>query len=204
MRQGSRPKESCLLIGGWLYRYKDMANGRRAILSFHMSGDVPDLQSLHLTIMDHGIAALTRSTVAFIGHAPLLQACQESEQLLHLMWRRTLIDAAIHRQWLASAAQQTGEERLAHLFCEVFYRMRRLGLADEKGFTFPATQVELADALGMTSVHVNRVLQRLRGAGVIASQGQYHGIASWARLQQIAQFDPAYLHLSPEVSDQRS
>lgn len=197
VRQGSRPMESCLLIQGWLYRYKQLVNGRRAILSFHMPGDIPDLQSLHLTTMDHSIGALVRSTVAFMRHEDLRNLCRQSEQALHVLWRRTLIDAAMHREWLASATQQSAEERMAHLFCEVFYRMRALGLADEAGFEFPATQVELGDALGMSAVHVNRVLQRLRRDGFISSQGQHHGIASWARLQELAAYDPTYLHMSP-------
>lgn len=134
--EGAQPKHSCLLIDGWLYRQKAMANGRRAILAFHLPGDIPDLQSLHLTTMDHSLTALTRCTVAYIAHEALRRACQQSEQLLHLLWRRTLIDSAIFREWLASATQQPAEQRLARLFCEVFYRMRAWGSPTRPDFSF--------------------------------------------------------------------
>lgn len=199
--EGDLPKESCLVIRGWLFRYKTLPNGRRAILSFHLPGDIPDLQSLHLTKMDHSVAALTPSVVGFVPHDALREVHQQSEQLLHLFWRRSLIDAAMFREWLASATQLTGEERMARLFCETFYRMRVIGLAEERGFQFPATQVELGDALGMSSVHVNRVLQKLRRDGLITSVGQQHGIADWARLQELAHYNPDYLHMNPALRE---
>lgn len=164
-------------------------------MSFHTAGDVPDLQSLHLPKMDHNVAALTPVIIGFIPHAAIHELTQASPEIAGLFWRDTLIDAAIFREWLAGVGRRTAHQRIAHLICEVYSRVRAVGLADGETFQLPVTQVELADSLGLSAVHVNRVLQDLRREGLIDYSGRYVVIGNWPRLQARGDFDPEYLHL---------
>src|SRR4051794_9716465 len=100
VRNGDKPSQCCLLLDGWAYRYKLLSQGRRQIFSFHVPGDVPDLQSLHIGTMDHSLATLTEATVAFLPHQSLLELIARFPGVAALLWRDTLIDAAIFREWM--------------------------------------------------------------------------------------------------------
>ena len=199
VREGKKLTECCLVVEGFFCRHKLVDGGQRQILSFHLPGDLPDLLSLHLDTMDYSLGSLVPSQIAFIPHAALRQAMLQSPTLTDLFWRSTLIDAAIFRAWLASVGRRPSYQRIAHLFCEMFVRMRSLGLAEEMGFVLPITQTELGDALGLSAVHVNRTLQQLRQDGVIVSRGRYNSFSDWARLQKAGDFDPSYLFTKPLV-----
>lgn len=195
VREGDRPYESCLVLDGFMCRHKVVAHTQRQILSFHIPGDMPDLQSLHIEVMDYGLCALTPSTVAFIPHAAIRNAIKSAPEINELLWRESLCDAAIYRAWIASLGRRDAVQRVAHLFCEVFARMSSRDLTEKAGFVLPITQAEMADALGLSPVHVNRTLQELRRAGVIVSAGQYHSFTDWRRLAEVGDFDPSYLQL---------
>jgi CRP-like cAMP-binding protein len=195
VRDGDAPSESCLLVEGFLCRYKMLPNGGRQILAIHTAGDIPDLQSLQLKIMDHSLGALTPCRVAFITHAALHEIARAYPGVMALFWRDTLIDAAIFREWLTGVGRRTAHQRIAHLFCEIHVRLKAVGLADDKGFDLPITQAEIADSLGLSTVHVNRVLQELRREGLIQSRGKYLGVTDWGALGEAGGFDPRYLHV---------
>jgi CRP-like cAMP-binding protein len=195
VRQGDKPSECLLILEGLAGRYQMTSRGRRQILSLHFSGDMPDLHSLQLHTMDHGIYALTRARAAFIAHDAMRALMRLSPRLSDILMRDVLIDASIFRQWITNIGQRTARERIAHLFCEVFVRMGVLGLAEAHSFRFPITQAELGDATGLSPVHVNRVLQSLRKAGLIASRGDVHEITDWPGLRAAADFSDDYLHL---------
>ena len=195
VREGDSPSDCCLILEGFVARYKLLGQGQRQIFSFHIPGDIPDLQSLHLQIMDHSLGALTNCRVAFIPHQAMFDLINKQPRLTSVFWRDTLIDAAVFREWLAGVGRRSAHQRIAHLFCEVYVRLRSVGLADDWRFELPITQVELADALGLSSVHVNRVLQDLRRDGLIASTASSTQIRDWERLKAAGDFDPAYLHL---------
>ena len=195
VRDGDTPTESCLLIDGFLCRYKMLPDGGRQILAFHTSGDIPYLQSLHLRVMDHSIGALTPCRVAFIAHSALHEITAAYPGITALFWRDTLIDAAIFREWLTGVGRRTAHQRIAHLICEIHLRLKVVGLADNGGFELPITQAELADGLGLSTVHVNRVLQDLRRDGLIHSHGKYLGVTDWHALEEAGGFDPRYLHV---------
>ncbi|MGD9968167.1 MAG: Crp/Fnr family transcriptional regulator [Hyphomonadaceae bacterium] len=197
VHEGDRPTECCVILEGFVCRHKAVAGGQRQILSFHLPGDLPDLQSLHLEVVDFSLGSLTASQVAFIPHSALREGVRASPTFADLLWRSTMIDAAIFRAWLASVGRRNAYQRVAHLFCEVFVRMKSLGLAEEMGFMLPITQVELGDALGLSAVHVNRTLQQLRQDGVIVSRGRYNGFTDWERLKKAGDFDPSYLFTRP-------
>ena len=195
VREGDVPSVCCLLLDGFMHRYKVLPDGKRQILALHTPGDVPDLQSLFLRHLDHSLAASVPSQAGFIPHEALRTLMRQFPTLAELFWRDTLIDAAIFREWIVALGQRSALSHLAHLLCEVFTRLRAVGLAQDHACNLPLTQTELGDACGLSSVHVNRTLQELRGDGLIELHHGRLTILDWARLKAVAQFDPAYLHL---------
>jgi CRP-like cAMP-binding protein len=198
VRDGACPSDCTLILKGFACRYKVLEDGRRQIMSFHIPGDICDLQSLLLEKMDHGIGALVPCKVALIPHRTVLELAENYPGIGRALWRDTLIDAAVFREWMVGIGRRTAHERIAHLLCEVLVRFRSVGLAEDHQCDLPLTQAELADSLGLSAVHVNRVLQDLRGDGLIVFQGKFLRISRWERLKQIAGFDPTYLHLRVE------
>jgi CRP-like cAMP-binding protein len=195
VRERDRPSQCCLVLDGWLCRYKILESGTRQIFSFHIAGDVPDLQSLHLKTMDHNLGSLVQSTVAFIQHDSIKALAKNFPHICNVLWRDTLIDAAIFREWMVGMGRRDAPSRIAHLLCELFIKMRAVGLT--RGYTcdFPVTQSVMGDALGLSTVHVNRSLMELRGRGLITLEKQVLTILKWDELQQEGGFDPLYLHL---------
>ncbi|WP_236960264.1 Crp/Fnr family transcriptional regulator [Methylobacterium durans] len=199
VRGKERTSHCCLVLEGWAYRYKMLHEGRRQILSLHIPGDAPDLHSLYLDEMDHALGALSRVTVGFIPHEAIHNLIRRFPNLVAALWRETLIDAAIFCERITSLGQRDASKRLAHLFCELYLRLRAVGLADGHSYALPVTQLDLSDALGMTNVHVNRVLQELRRRELITLRGGRLTINHWPELVEVAEFDAGYLHLRPRA-----
>lgn len=195
VREGDKPHESCLVLEGFVCRYKIVAGGQRQILSFHLAGEVPDLHSLHLERMDHSIAAMMKGRVAYLPHNELLPLTRRFPDLAEAFWKSTLIDSSIFRETIANIGRRSALQRMAHVFCEAYVRMRALGQTDGTSFELPVSQASLAEALGLSAVHVNRTLQQLRRDGLIESRGRFHTIKDWERLRRVGDFDPTYLHL---------
>lgn len=195
VRDRDRPSECALVLEGFVCRYKLIADGKRQILGFYIPGDIPDLQSLYLPVMDHSVGTLIPSKIAFIPHDSIRTLLREQPRLAESFWRDTLIDAAMFREWMIGLGRRDAYTRIAHLFCELFVRYRAVGLANGEGFDLHTTQAELGDALGLSTVHVNRVLQDLRKDGLIALRGKFLTILDWAGLKEAGEFDPLFLHL---------
>src|SRR3954449_13415096 len=140
VREGDRPHECCLILEGFAYRYKLTETGKRQILSFHIAGDIPDLQSLHIDVMDHSLATLVPSSLAFIHHDDLRTLMRNHPRLGDLFWRDTLIDAAVFRQWLVGMGRREAHGRIAHLLCELLVRLRAVELVEDHAFNLPITQ----------------------------------------------------------------
>jgi CRP-like cAMP-binding protein len=200
VREGDAPGECCLILEGFVCRYKVTDAGKRQIFSFHTPGDIPDLQSLHLEVMDHSVGTITPSKLLFIPHEAVRELCRRFPRIADAFWRDTLIDGAVFRQWLLGVGRKEAHSRIAHLLCELFLRLRAIGLAEESAFELPLTQAEIGDALGLSTVHVNRSLQRLRALGLIASSGRRLLIRDWRGLSEVGEFDPTYLHLIKAVA----
>lgn len=198
VREGDRPTECCLVLEGLVARYKLVADGRRQILSFHFPGDLPDMQGLNLEVMDHSITALTPARMAFISHEAVRQVMETHPHVRRALTKYTLVDASIYREWIANVGRRTALERVAHIICECYVRMRALGLVTGDEFELPLTQLELGDATGLSNVHVNRTLQELRRMNLISISGNVHRILDWPLLQETADFNQDYLHLQPE------
>jgi CRP-like cAMP-binding protein len=195
VRFGDRPSRSCVLIDGFMARYVMTGDGKRQILSFHIPGEIPDLQSLHLRTMDHELGTLTACTVGFVKHEDLQSFLDEHPRIASAFWRETLIDAAIFREWMVGIGRREAPSRMAHFFCEMFERLRAVGLVDDqKTCPLPFTQTELGDALGLSTVHVNRTLQELRGSGLVAFAKGSLTVKDWGGLAELGDFDSTYLH----------
>jgi CRP-like cAMP-binding protein len=198
VREGDKPAESFVVAEGFICRYKDLPDGRRQIFSFHTPGDIPDLQTLHLRVMDHNIATIVDSTVGFIAHEPLRALCESFPRVASALWRDTLIDSSIFREWMVGLGRRDARQRVAHLLCEMARRFSAVGLLRDNSYTLPLTQQEIGDALGLSTVHVNRVLQELRRDGLVDMRSAIVTIRDWEGLKQAGEFDPLYLHLEQD------
>jgi len=194
VRDGSRPAESTCLISGFACRYKIFPGGRRQIFSLQFGGDITDLHSYVLKKMDHGVSALTECVIAKMSHERLRLTLERFPNLALVMWRDTLVESAIFRLWLAGVGRKSALSRVAHFFCEQFVRMEAVGLTSGNTATLGVTQTDLSDCLGLSLVHTNRVLQELRQLKLIELRSKELTILDWKRLQELAEFEPGYLH----------
>lgn len=197
-RERDRPAHACVMLSGLSCRVKIVGDGARQINSCHIPGDIPDLQSLFLHKMDHGLATLTRSRVALVPHPALLQLITAHTRLGLLLWRDTLIDGSIFREWMCSIGRRPALIRIAHLICELFIRYRTIGATEGTSMPFHLTQTNLGDAQGLSVVHVNRVIRELRQERLIEIAERRLTILDWDTLAALADFDEDYLHLSPK------
>lgn len=198
IRAGERPGHSTLLVEGFCSRFVSGPAGARQITQVNLAGDFLDLHSFLMKQMDHGVTALTDCVVMSAPHAKLRKMTEEQPHLTRLLWLETIIDAAIHRQWLYGLGRLEAQARAAHLICELALRSRAAGRGGPEGFTMPFTQLELADILGITSVHANRSMMTLRRAGLIERSGQEMIVLDWDGLVELGEFDQAYLRLHRE------
>jgi CRP-like cAMP-binding protein len=192
----SDPYHTHLILDGWACRYKQFPDGRRAIIALLLPGDLCDPFVIRRARMDHAIGALTPVTVARITPDQIGDAIRGRPAVEECLWREMLATLAIHREWIASVGRRAAIERLAHLFCELHLRLARVGLADGTSMPMPVTQPDLADALGQTSVHINRTLKELRTSGLIALRSRRLTIRDLDGLKERGLFDPAYLQLA--------
>ena len=192
-RDGQRSSHCLLLLNGMVCRYRTMQDGQRQIMSFHFPGDILDLSGLLLGRLDHGIGTLTPVEVAPIAHATVLGWIEHHPGLGRLLWQDTLVDAAVFREWVVNVGRRPILARTAHLLCELATRLRAAGLEDQ-AFSLPVTATELADATGLSVVHVNRVLQELRAKKLVEARGGILAVLDWDGLRHAAGFDPDYLH----------
>jgi CRP-like cAMP-binding protein len=199
VREGERPSVVCLVLEGFACRYSTVPSGRRQIMSLHIPGDIPDLQSLFIKVMDHTLGTLVPTKVALISHDAMRKLIDRNNRIAHLLWRDSLVDAAIFRKWIVGIGRRSAYARFAHLVCEFAMRMQAIGLMDSNVCAMPFTQADIADALGLSNVHVSRVLGRLRKQGLFTWQDGVLTIKNWERLQKAAEFDPSYLQLDSVV-----
>ena len=179
------------MLEGFSARYKLLANGRRQITALHVPGDFVDLHSFLLARMDHGVVALTPCRIG----VELRVITDRYPNLTRLLWLTTLLDGAIHREWLVAMGRRSALGHTAHLICELFLRLKSIGRTEGNSMQLPITQAELGDTLGISTVHVNRVVQELRNQRLITWRGEKLTIDDWDGLREAAEFDPTYLHL---------
>jgi CRP-like cAMP-binding protein len=192
--EGANPEHVHLMLDGWAARYKLVADGARQITAFLIPGDFCDAHVAILRRMDHAIVALTPATVAYMPHAAFDALPERGPELARALWLATLVDEAVLRAWIVNLGRRDAYAGIAHLICELHARMRNVGLVREDRFVLPLTQEVFADALGLTPVHTNRVIQRLRAEKMITLRGGKIDILDAEGLRRAAGFDPDYLH----------
>jgi CRP-like cAMP-binding protein len=196
VEEGEKPTHACMVLDGMVYRSKIAANGRRQIISFHMPGDMVDLHTVLFKVADHTIEAVRNAVIVLVPHDAILRTAEEVPALARAFWYDTLLDASIQREALLNIGRRDARSRTAHLFCELAVRMKRIGLvSDENSFELPLTQADIADALGVTPIHTNRVLARFRTQGLLSYSGRSVTIHDWRAFAAIGDFDATYLHL---------
>jgi len=193
VRAGVDLTKCTLLVQGFMCRYKDLANGERQISELHVPGDFVDLHSFPLKKLDHSVLALVPCKIAIVPHERVLQMTRDHPHLTRLLWFATMLDAAIHREWVVSLGRRTAIARLVHLLCELQVRLGVVGMADATGYDLPLTQQDLAECLGMTGVHLNRILGTLKADAVVSFQGRRVRFHDVERARAIAEFTPDYL-----------
>lgn len=194
IEEGDSPTHVHLMVEGWAYRHKAMPDGRRQILGYLVPGDLCDIHIFVLKRMDHNIGLLSAATVGLIPAKEMLKLLDENPRISRALTWSTLVDEATLREWLANIGRRDPYTRIAHLLCEMWLRMRAVGLASSDELDLPLTQAELGDTVGLTPVAVNRVLQQLRAEGLITLADKVLTVLDTPGLMAASDFDAEYLH----------
>lgn len=200
VREADAPTSCGVLISGFAYRQKLTGDGSRQIVALLIPGDAIDFQSLFLDVADHSVQMLTRGEVAFVSRSDLQDLARSRAGVGHAILVKILVEASIAREWVLNLGRREARVRMAHLLCEVAVRLEAHDLTDEYSYELPMTQEQLADALGLTPVHVNRTLKALDKDGLITRNKRIVGFPDWWRLREAADFNQRYLHLEPQLS----
>ncbi|WP_158811999.1 Crp/Fnr family transcriptional regulator [Beijerinckia sp. L45] len=196
VREGQEATDCCILLNGYACRHKTTSGGRRQIVSFHIPGDILDLQHLLLSRADHNIQAITDVAVAWFPAADVKTLAQARPAVSEAMWRDSLIDASVFREWVLNVGRRDAKARITHMLCEFAARREAAGLGSPERFELPFTQEQIGDATGLTAIHVNRILHKLVQDGVLVRDRTEVEIMNWDRMREIADFDPNYLHMA--------
>jgi CRP-like cAMP-binding protein len=192
--EGEEPRTVNLLVSGWACRYKMMEDGRRQILAFFVPGDLADLHVYILNAIDHSISAITPVKYARLAPKEFEEISDAHPKLLRALWWESLVTDSIQREWLVSIGQRDALESIAHLACELFVRLKTVGLCEGNRCDFPLTQVDIADALGMTQPHVSRTITQLNKTGVATLRRGRLEVKNLGQLKKLAVFNSNYLH----------
>ena len=196
VRERDRARNSCLMLSGYSIRSKTTAAGSRQIVAIHVKGEMVDLQNSMLEVADHSVQMLTSGKVALIPREHVRRLTFDRPEVAHAMWIDTLVDGSIFREWITNVGRRDARTRIAHLLCEFAVRLRLAGLGEDSGYELPMTQEQLADATGLTSVHVNRTIKALEKDGLIErTTPRAIMIGDWRKLADVGDFDTNYLHL---------
>jgi len=186
---------SSVIIEGLACRQKVLRTGDRQITAFHLTGDFCDLHSYRVKSVSDSVVAMTPCSVGVVPHARLDAITEDLPRIARLLWKSTVIDGSVYRRWLVCIGRQSALSRLAHLFCELYVRLKLVGLTEGLSYALPVTQTDLSDALGMSLVHTNRTCAIMRRRGLATFAQRTLTIHDWPALQQTGQFDADYLHL---------
>ncbi|MBC3941254.1 Crp/Fnr family transcriptional regulator [Sphingomonas albertensis] len=197
LRDGDTPNHSGLLVSGLAYRHKIGVDGLRQIVAIHIPGEVYDLQQLHVATADSNVQTLTRCEVVTISHGALRRLAEERPSVAHAFFVTTIVELSMAREWMLNIGRRDARTRISHLLCEFAFRLDKHGLPPGQAYELPMTQEQLADALGLTAVHINRTLKILVNDGLIAHSKRGVTIPDWEALVTAAGFNSRYLHMSP-------
>lgn len=193
LERGQLATRSTILIEGYLLRTM-IEDGRRFVVGIHVPGDFADLHGFALTRLDHNVVTVGETLVGYVSHKRLEEVVARYPHLTRLLWFSTLLDAAIHRQWILKMEELTAARRVAHVFAELWHRLEMVGLGRRDGLRTPLIQADLADMCGTTAIHMNRALGQLRKEGIAQLRRGALYVPNRARLEQYAGFNPDYLY----------
>lgn len=196
IQEGDLATTCFVVLSGVTCMFKVTGDGYRQITIFHFAGDMPDLHTMYLDTADVSISALRPSLIGFVSHEAVKRLCDRFPRIRAALWRATLVDAAVYREWLLNLGQRPATMRVAHLLCEMVVRMKLAGLGSMEASTVPLTQQEIGDCVGLSAIHVNRCLQELRRRGLIILRRATLEIPDWRGLQTAGDFDTGFLHLT--------
>jgi CRP-like cAMP-binding protein len=199
VREADPPTSCCVMVSGFAYRQKLTGEGARQIVAIQIPGDGVDFQNLFLNVSDHSVQMLTRGEVAFVDRALIQELARSRASIGHAILVKILVEASIFREWVLNVGRREARTRMAHLLCEFAVRLEAEGLADEYRYELPMTQEQLADAVGLTPVHVNRTLKALEREGLITRNRRNLSFPDWRRLREAGDFNQRYLHLEPQL-----
>ncbi len=202
IREGDHSPDCHVVVSGLACRYKILPDGGRQIMAFLVPGDLCDAEIFILKEMDHSVGALTPTTTALIAAKRMRELLRETSSMAEALWWGTMTDLGVLRERIVDHGRRDAHERLAHLIYEMLVRYRVVGVAKDDAFEFPITQGDLADATGMTAIHANRMLQKLRQDGLISLKGKLLTVLDPKRLKEVAGFNANYLHLD-RAQDER-
>lgn len=194
VREGEAPSHCCVLLSGFMYGHKMTGSGLRQIVSLHMRGDLMDLQNMLFEAADHNLQTLSRAEVALIPRRAVEEMAIARPTVCAAIWAEMLVETSILREWVLNIGRRDALGRIAHLICELALRLEDAGLGEGRRQSMPLTQEQLADAVGLTSVHVNRILQQMKAEGLIRREKRLVIIEDWNRMRSVADFNPSYLH----------
>ena len=193
IERGQTCQKSTMLIDGFMLRTLE-SNGKRYGVSFHVPGDFVDLHCFTLKRLDHNIESIGPVRVGYVPHDAIRETMDQQPHLARLFWFSTLLDAAMHREWIMKLEQLTAPKRIAHIVAEIWYRMRMVGLGYPDGFETPLTQADIADMCGATTIHTNRAIGELRKKGLADFNRGSARILDRTGLESYADFSPDYLY----------
>jgi CRP-like cAMP-binding protein len=200
IREADRPRHCAVLVSGFAFRQKITGDGLRQIVAVHIPGDALDFQNLFLDVSDHSVQTLTRAEAAFLTISDLQVLARERPAVGHAILVKILVEASIFREWVLNVGRRDSKMRVAHVLCELGVRLDAEGLTEDYGYELPMTQEQLADAVGLTPVHVNRTLKALEAEGLIVRSKRSVTFPDWKRLRQVGDFNQRYLHLDKQRS----
>lgn len=203
LRIGEEPDSIRVVLQGMLCRHKLCGGTKRQILAYMLPGDFCDLYSFILDEMDHNLTAIVDSTIAEISPAKIAEMTDQPG-LRQALWRSTLIDESILREWIVNLGVRSAEKRLGHFFCEIMLRLRTVGLGDPHQYCLPLTQTDLAETLGLSLVHTNKSLHKLREQGLVTFAQSLVLIPDFGRLAAFSLFDARYLHLKNSFGESKT
>ncbi|MES2494350.1 MAG: Crp/Fnr family transcriptional regulator [Pseudomonadota bacterium] len=201
VREGEHARQCCILISGFAMRHKVAGNGLRQIFSIHMAGDAVDLHNALLGLADHNVEMLSKGEAAFISTEAIRELALAHPVVGMALWRETLVEAAIFREWTLNVGRRDARSRMSHLLCEFALRLEQKGLGEAVGYELPMTQEELGDALALTPIHVSRTLKLLVDMGLVMRTNRSVRILDWHALAKLGDFNAEYLHLSDHRAD---
>jgi CRP-like cAMP-binding protein len=200
VREADPPQHCAVMVSGFAFRQKLAGDGSRQIVALHIPGDALDFQNLFLDVSDHSVQMLTRAEVAYVPIRDLQSLARERPAVGHAILVKILVEASIFREWVLNVGRRDAKTRVVHLLCELGVRLDAEGLTEDYSYDLPMTQEQLADAVGLTSVHVNRTLKALEADGLILRSKKSVSFPDWKRLRGVGDFNQRYLHLEPQRS----